>query len=118
MYTIQKSRYFLQGPAIAPDLWASRRMDRPSPRSAAQWKERRFHGRWRDRDRAPMPNAGLQGGNTLRFGYSPTGTRRRRYIAVEVTPVHWAGEPDGYFAGGLAACNRMVSGVGCSGFTY
>src|ERR1035437_4110322 len=56
--------------------------------------------------------------STLRFGYLPTATRRRRYIAVEVTPVHWAGEPDGYFAGGLAACNRMVSGVGCSGFTY
>ena len=25
---------------------ASRRLDGPGPRSAAQWKERRFHGQW------------------------------------------------------------------------
>src|SRR5450759_4434266 len=55
----QPSRHFLQGPAIAPDLWASRRMDRPSPRSAAQWKESRFHGQWRDGVREPFLNATL-----------------------------------------------------------
>ena len=29
--------------AIAPDMWASRRMHRPGPRPPAQWKESRFH---------------------------------------------------------------------------
>ena len=39
VYTLQPSRYFLQGPAIAPDMWASRTVACPRP-EVCRWRSR------------------------------------------------------------------------------